>query len=115
MKRVSAQVKLMKTPYHSPNFLAQAIQSSLQKRVAIRRAMKLWAQIAMSHQVGSLRIKGVRVKISGRLNGAEMASSEQFSMGKISLQTISSPVDYCCQHYKTPSGVLGIKVWIASY
>lgn len=113
--RINVQVKLMKTPYHSPNFLARAIQASLQKRVSLRRAMKIWSQIAMSHQVGSLRIKGVRVKISGRLNGAEMASSEQLSIGKISLQTISAPVDYCCQHYKTPSGMLGIKVWIAGY
>lgn len=112
---ISIQIKLIKAPYHRPDFLATAIKASLQKRVAIRRAIKLWAQAALNQKVGSLRVQGVRVRISGRLNGAEMASSEQLSFGKVSLHTISAPVDYCCRHHSTPSGVLGIKVWVARY
>ncbi len=112
---VSVQIKLVKASYHRPDFLATAIQASLQKRVAIRRAVKLWAQTALNQKVGSFRVQGVRVRLSGRLNNAEMASSEQLSFGKVSLHTISAPVDYCCRHYRTSSGVLGIKVWVARY
>ncbi len=113
--RISFRVKLVKAPYHNPKFLAKAIQTSIDKRVSIRRAMKLWSQIAMSSKVNMLRVKGVRVKISGRLNGAEMASNQQLSVGKVSLHTILAPVDYYCQNYTTHSGTLGIKVWIAGY
>lgn len=112
---INARIKLVKSPYHNPKFIAKAIQASLQRRVSIRRAIKMWANIAMSHQIGDLRIKGIRVRLSGRLNGAEMARSEQLSIGKVSLHTITSPVNYYCHHYNTPCGIFGIKVWISSY
>ncbi len=113
--RISIRVKLVKAPYHNPNFIATAIKTSMQRRVSIRRAIKLWSQIAMNHKINSMRIRGIRIRISGRLNGAEMASNEQLSLGKVSLHTISAPVNYCCHHFHTPSGILGIKVWIAGY
>ncbi len=113
--QINVRIKLVKSPYHNPKFIAKAIQASLRKRVSIRRAIKMWSYIAMSHKIGDLRIKGIRVRLSGRLNGAEMARSEQLSVGKVSLHTISSPVDYYCHHYNTPCGIFGLKVWIAGY
>ena len=112
---INVSLKLVKSPYHSPKFIAQAIQASLQKRVSVRRAIKMWSSIAMSHKIGDLRIKGIRIRISGRLNGVEMARSEQLSVGKVSLHTISSSVDYYCHHYNTPYGIFGIKVWVSAY
>ena len=115
LPHINVSLKLVKSPYHNPKFIAQAIQASLQKRVSVRRAIKMWSSIAMSHKIGDVRIKGIRTRISGRLNGVEMARSEQLSLGKVSLHTISSSVDYYCHHYNTPYGIFGIKVWVSAY
>jgi small subunit ribosomal protein S3 len=59
-------------------------------------------------------VKGIKIKVSGRLNGAEMARSESESFGKLPLQTIRIPIDYYYTQAYTIFGILGIKIWVYS-
>ena len=87
--------------------LADFIVDQLERRVPFRRALRLAIQRAKQGNV-----KGVKIQISGRLNGAEIARSEWVRKGQVPLQTLRAQMDYSCQKAQTIYGVLGIKVWI---
>ena len=87
--------------------LADFIVDQLERRVPFRRVLRLAVQRAKQGN-----IKGIKIQISGRLNGAEIARSEWIRKGRVPLQTLRARMDYSCQKAQTIYGVLGIKVWI---
>lgn len=94
-------------PYGEPNILAEYIALQLESRVAFRRTMKKAIELAKKGN-----IKGIKIQIAGRLNGAEIARSEWAREGRVPLQTIRAKINYCYYPAQTIYGVLGIKVWI---
>ena len=92
----------------SAKLVAQSIAEQIKKRAPFRRALKQAIERTMQNK----QAKGVKIEISGRLNGAEMARTEWLSEGKIPLQTIRADISFakCSSH--TTYGVVGIKVWI---
>lgn len=89
------------------SLLAEFIQQQLEKRVAFRRVIK--STIVKAQQAG---IKGIKIQISGRLNGAEIARTEWVREGQIPLHTLKADIDYCNYKAHTIYGILGIKVWV---
>ena len=87
--------------------VAESIAQQLERRVSFRRAMKRAVQNAM--RMGSL---GIRVNLSGRLGGAEIARTEWYREGRVPLHTLRADIDYGAIDSLTPYGVIGIKVWI---
>nr|QYB18686.1 30S ribosomal protein S3 [Conocephalum conicum]QYB18773.1 30S ribosomal protein S3 [Conocephalum conicum] len=94
-------------PYGEPNILAEYIALQLESRVAFRRTMKKAIELAKKGN-----IKGIKIQIAGRLNGAEIARVEWAREGRVPLQTIRARINYCYYSAQTIYGVLGIKVWI---
>nr|YP_009659451.1 ribosomal protein S3 [Riccia fluitans]QCR64608.1 ribosomal protein S3 [Riccia fluitans]QYB18423.1 ribosomal protein S3 [Riccia fluitans]WKW95066.1 ribosomal protein S3 [Riccia fluitans] len=94
-------------PYGEPNILAEYIALQLESRVAFRRTMKKAIELAKKGN-----IKGIKIQIAGRLNGAEIARIEWAREGRVPLQTIRAQINYCYYAAQTIYGVLGIKVWI---
>lgn len=84
---------------------AKTIQEQLEKRVPFRRAVRVALRRGQTP-------KGIKIQISGRLNGAEIARSEWIRQGRVPLHTLRAQVDYCSHEAKTQYGILGIKVWI---
>lgn len=89
------------------SLVAENIASQLERRINFRRASKSAAAATM--RAGA---KGVRIQVSGRLNGAEMARREKFSEGSVPLHTIRAEIDYALVEAHTPAGIIGVKVWI---
>ena len=79
----------------------------LEKRVAFKRAMREALQRAEKQNV-----KGIKIQVSGRLNGAEIARSEWVREGRVPLQTLRADIDYATKEANTIYGVLGIKIWL---
>ena len=90
-----------------PDLNAQLVAQQIEGRVSFKRAMKKAVQNAV--KVGA---QGIKVMCSGRLNGAEIARSEQIREGRIPLHTLRADVDYASIQAKTTYGVIGVKVWI---
>jgi small subunit ribosomal protein S3 len=91
----------------SASLVAQSIASQIERRVSYRRAMRQAVEKAMS--AGA---KGIKICVSGRLNGAEIARSEKIGQGSVTLATLRSNIDYYYTPAQTTYGVIGIKVWI---
>ena len=91
----------------SASLLANVVAEQLEKRVAFRRAIREALQRAQKQNV-----KGIKIQVSGRLNGAEIARSEWIREGRVPLQTLRADIDYATQEANTIYGVLGIKVWL---
>ena len=89
------------------SLLANLVAEQLEKRVAFRRAIREALQRAQKQN-----INGIKIQVSGRLNGAEIARSEWIREGRIPLQTLRADIDYAAQEANTIYGVLGIKVWL---
>jgi small subunit ribosomal protein S3 len=89
------------------SLLADLVVEQLEKRVAFRRAIREALQRAQKQNV-----KGIKIQVSGRLNGAEIARSEWIREGRVPLQTLRADIDYATQEANTIYGVLGIKVWL---
>jgi len=87
--------------------LADLIAEQLEKRIAFRRAMREALQRAQKQNVN-----GIKIQVSGRLNGAEMARTEWLREGRVPLQTLRADIDYATREANTIYGVLGIKVWL---
>jgi small subunit ribosomal protein S3 len=103
------EVKTMEVarPEVDAQLVAQDIAEQLEKRVSFRRTMKQAIQRAMENGA-----KGVRIQLSGRLGGAEMARCEKSMEGSIPLSTLRARVDYGFSEAKTAQGHIGIKVWV---
>ncbi len=109
---VNIRVIDLKTPDTDAQLIAENIAQQLEKRIAFRRAMKQSIQRAMRPMKGGEAAKGIKVAVSGRLNGADIARSEQYHEGSIPLQTLRANIDYGFAEAKTTYGRLGVKVWI---
>ena len=89
------------------NLLAQLVAEQLEKRIAFRRAIREALQRSQKQNVN-----GIKIQVSGRLNGAEIARSEWIREGRVPLQTLRADIDYATTEANTIYGVLGIKVWL---
>merc|ERR1712086_620614 len=87
--------------------LADLVSKQLEKRVAFRRAIRDTLQRAQKQNVN-----GIKIQVSGRLNGAEMARSEWLREGRVPLQTLRADIDYATKEAHTIYGILGVKVWL---
>lgn len=87
--------------------MAEFIGSQLERRVSFRRVVRQALQRAEKAEV-----KGIKIQVSGRLNGAEIARSEWIREGRVPLHTLRADIDYCYRTASTIYGILGIKVWI---
>lgn len=106
-KIVIINVKKIEKVDQDAQLVAEAVAAQLEKRVSYRRAVK--QQISKVSKTG---VKGVKITVSGRLDGREIAGSESYHDGSIPLQTIRADIDYGFAEAHTTFGVLGIKCWI---
>ena len=106
-KQISINISEVKKPDADAQLVAESIAAQLEKRVSFRRAMKQ----AISRCMRS-GIKGVKVSVAGRLDGAEIARTEHYHEGSIPLQTLRANIDYGFAEAHTTFGVIGIKCWI---
>jgi len=106
-KDVQINIFEIKRPELDAKLVGESIAQQLQARISYRRAMK--QAIASTMRVGAL---GIKVKVSGRLGGAEMARAEQYKEGQIPLHTLRADIDYAISEAHTVYGKIGIKVWI---
>ena len=90
------------------SLVAESVAQQLEKRIMFRRAMKR-AVNALRCDAGA---QGIKIKVSGRLNGAEIARSEGYLEGRMPLHTLRANIDYGVAEAKTTYGVIGVKVWI---
>jgi len=103
------QIKFIKNPFEDAILIAKFIADQLEKRTPFRRAMK---QTIKKVQRSSM--KGIKIQVSGRLNGVEMARSEWKRDGRVPLHTLRAHIDYTHQRAETIYGTIGIKVWLFS-
>jgi small subunit ribosomal protein S3 len=111
MKMPVADVRIniaeIRKPELDAQLVAEGIAQQLERRVMFRRAMK--RAVTNTMRIGAL---GVKVRVSGRLNGAEIARTEWYREGRIPLHTFRADIDYGFAEAKTTYGVIGVKVWI---
>lgn len=103
----SINIEEIRKPELDAHLVAESIAQQLERRVMFRRAMK--RAVASSMRLGAL---GIKVSISGRLNGAEIARTEWYREGRVPLHTLRADIDYGLAEAHTTYGVIGIKVWI---
>lgn len=106
-KDIQINIFEVKRPELDARLVADSIARQLEARISFRRAIKM--SIASTMRMGA---EGIKVKISGRLNGAEMARSEMYKDGRTPLHTFRADIDYALSEAQTTYGKLGIKVWI---
>lgn len=100
-------IKEIKKPALDAATLAEGLAQQVEKRISYRRAAKMAIEKAMESGA-----KGIKIRISGRLNGVEIAREEAFARGKIPLHTFRADIDYALKAALTKQGLIGIKVWI---
>ena len=106
-KEVSLNIVEVKQPALDATLVAESIATQLERRVSFRRAVKKAIGDAMRG-----RARGIKIQVSGRLGGAEIARSETYKDGTIPLQTIRADIDYGFAEAKTTYGRIGVKVWL---
>ena len=104
---ITFHVHSHKAPDQSAEVLAEAIVKQLETRVPFRRAVRNVTQRA--EKAG---VQGIKIQISGRLNGAEIARNEWVRKGRVPLHTLRANIDYSVQRAQTTYGILGVKVWV---
>lgn len=108
MPKVKIDVEEVRSPESHAAIVAYMIAEGLEKRMPHRRILKQTVEKVMANR----DVKGIRIVISGRLGGAEMARREQIKRGRVPLQTFRADIDYCKEKAYLPYGVVGIKVWV---
>ena len=106
-KQVAVNIIEVKRPDGDAQLVAESIAAQLEKRASFRRCMK--QAITKAMRVG---VKGIKVMVSGRLDGAEIARCEQYHDGSIPLQTLRADIDYGFATAHTTFGAIGVKVWV---
>jgi small subunit ribosomal protein S3 len=106
-KDVQINIYEIKRPEIDAKLVGEAIAQQLQARISYRRAMK--QSIASAMRVGT---QGIKIRLAGRLGGAEMARTEEYKEGRIPLHTLRADIDYAISEAQTIYGKIGIKVWI---
>ena len=104
---VHINIEEIRKPELDAHLVAQNVAQQLERRVQFRRAMKRVMQNGM--RVGA---EGIKVRVAGRLNGAEIARAEVYHEGRVPLHTLRADVDYATAKALTTYGILGVKVWI---
>lgn len=104
---VTVAIEEIRKPEIDAYLVAEGICQQLERRVMFRRAMKRSVQNAMR-----LGAKGIKVMVSGRLNGAEIARTEWYREGRVPLHTLRADIDYGFAEALTTYGIIGVKVWI---
>jgi len=107
-QEVQVDVREVKSPESNAAIVAQMIGEGLEKRMPFRRVVKQAVEKVMANR----DVKGVKVEVSGRLGGADMARREKMKKGQIPLQTFRADIDYAHHGAILPYGVIGVKVWI---
>lgn len=100
-------IEEIKKPEMNAKLVAENIAHQLERRISFRRAIKSSSGATM--RAGAL---GIRIQVSGRLNGAEMSRREKEVMGSVPLHTLRADIDYAMVRAQTPAGIIGVKVWI---
>lgn len=106
-KKINLRIEEIKVPETDARLIAESIAEQIARRVAYRRAMKHAVQQAMRRGA-----KGVKIKLSGRLGGAEMSRSVTEKDGRVPLHTIRADIDFAIVHAHTTYGRIGVKVWV---
>ena len=106
-REIQVDIQEIKNPSIDAQLISQSIAFQLEKRVAFRRAMK-----RAMEQARAAGAKGIKIRCSGRLGGAEMARTEKYYEGKVPLQTLRADIDYGFSEALTTYGLLGVKVWV---
>jgi len=106
-KQIALNIVEVKKPDCDAQLIAESVAGQLEKRASFRRSMKQAIGRAMR-----LGVKGVKIMVSGRLDGAEIARCEQYHEGSIPLQTLRADIDYGFSEAHTTFGVIGVKVWV---
>ena len=106
-KQIRINVIEIAEPDTEANLIAEFITQQLEKRIAFRRAVRQGVQRAQKSKV-----QGIKVQVSGRLNGAEIARNEWIREGRVPLQTLRANIDYSYKIAQTIYGILGVKVWL---
>ena len=106
-KQIAINIVEVKKPDCDAQLVAENVASQLEKRASFRRSMK--QAISRATRLG---IKGIKIMVSGRLDGADIARSEQYHEGSIPLQTLRADIDYGFAEAHTTFGIIGVKVWI---
>jgi small subunit ribosomal protein S3 len=106
-KEVQINIVEIRRPELDANIVAETIAKQLEARINFRRAIKM--AVASTMRMGA---EGVKIRVSGRLNGAEMARSEEYKQGRVPLHTFRADIDYSWKEAQTVYGKLGVKVWI---
>jgi small subunit ribosomal protein S3 len=106
-KQISLNIKEVRRGEMDAMLVAQGIALQLEKRVAFRRAMK--KSVLSALRFGAL---GIKIRVSGRLGGAEIARSEWYRQGRVPLHTLRADIDYGTAESHTTYGIIGVKVWV---
>ena len=106
-KQIAINIVEVKKPDCDAQLVAESVASQLEKRASFRRSMK--QAISRATRLG---IKGIKIMVSGRLDGADIARSEQYHEGSIPLQTLRADIDYGFAEAHTTFGLIGVKVWV---
>lgn len=106
-KIVNISIVEVKKPDSNAQLLAEKVALDLERRISFKRACKSALQLAKRSGV-----KGVKLMVSGRLDGAEIARSEKYHEGSIPLQTLRADIDYGLAEAHTTFGIIGVKVWV---
>ena len=101
------KVQEVKDPSKNAQLVAETIAGAIENRIAFKRAMNQGIGKAMR-----VRVQGIKVAVSGRLNGAEIARTEWTMDGRVPLHTLRADIDYATAEAKTTYGIIGVKVWI---
>ena len=104
---VHINVEEIRKPEIDSFLVAQNVAQQLERRIRHQRAMRRVIQNAMR-----LGAEGIKVRVAGRLNGAEIARSETYAEGRVPLHTLRADIDYATAEAKTTYGIIGVKVWI---
>ena len=104
---VSINIKEVKKPELDAQLIAEGIASQLERRISFRRAMRKAEENALR-----MNAKGIKIKVSGRLNGAEIARTEEYLSGQMPLQTLRADIHYGFAEALTTYGIIGVKVWV---
>jgi len=107
INNIHLNISEIKKPELDARLVAASITQQLERRVLFRRAMK--RAVTNTMRLGA---EGIKVKIAGRLNGAEIARSEWYQEGRVPLHTLKADIDYGVAEAKTTYGIIGVKVWI---
>ncbi len=106
-KKVHLKIEEIKIPEIDAHLVAESIAEQLTRRVSYRRAMKHAVQQAMRRNA-----KGIKIRLSGRLGGAEMSRTQTEMDGRVPLHTLRADIDFAVVHAHTTYGQIGVKVWV---